>query len=150
MTWLELATRIVVVAVAFAVASCSFSYSSKSSSDSSKGSSESSSRSSESSSGSSSPAQARERQYKEDVADYTQAYVVSGGAQGSFLSGVGALAEKRGISDWESETATWEGIGLGLARANVKKDQVAVYIENWCGDDAEAKKGVQRGYDRGK
>jgi hypothetical protein len=134
----------------FAVAGCSFSYSSKSSSDSSRSSSESSSKSSGSFSGSSSPDQARARAYKEDIADYTQAYVISGGSPGSFMNGIAALAKKRGVSDWESDDTTWEAIGAGLARANVKKDQLAVYIENWGGNDARAMKGIQRGYDRAR
>jgi hypothetical protein len=130
-----------------AVAGCSFSHSSKSSSDSSQSSSKSSGSVSQSSSDSSSPAQARARAYKADVADYTQAYVVSGGSAGSFLNGIGALAEKRGVSDWESDPATWEGIGVGLAHANVTKQQLSVYKENWSGGNTEAMEGIQRGYD---
>jgi hypothetical protein len=136
-----------VLAGVVAVAGCSFSHSSKSSSDSSGGSSKSSGWSSQSSSDSSSPDEARARAYKADVADYTQAYVTSGGSTGSFLKGIGELAEKRGVSDWESDPVTWEGIGVGLARANITKQQLSVYKENWGGGNKEAMEGIQRGYD---
>jgi len=138
---------VLLLAGVVAVAGCSFFYSSKSSSDSSKGSSKSSNSFSQSSSDSSSPDQARARAYKADVADYTQAHVISGGSAGSFLNGIAALAEKRGVSDWESDAATWEGIGAGLARANVTKEQLSVYKQNWGGGNTEAMQGIQRGYD---
>jgi hypothetical protein len=138
---------VLLLAGGIAVVGCSFSYSSKSSSDSSKSSSKSSGRFSQSSSDSSSPDRARARKYKDDVADYTQAFVVSGGSAAAFMDGIGAIAEKRGVSDWESDAATWEGIGAGLARANVTKEQLEVYKQNWSGGNTEAMKGIQRGYD---
>ena len=136
---------VLLLAGSLAVGGCSFSYSSKSSSDSSKSSSKSSTGSSESSSASSSPDRARAQKYKDDVADYTQAFVTSGGAAASFKDGIGAIAEKRGVSDWESDAATWEGIGVGLARANVTKEQLEVYKQNWSGGNTEAMEGIQRG-----
>jgi hypothetical protein len=138
---------VLLLAGGVAAAGCSFSYSSKSSSDSSQSSSKSASGSSQSSSDSSSPGRARARKYKEDVADYTQAFVISGGAAAAFMNGIAAIAEKRGVSDWESDAATWEGIGAGLARAKVKKEQLEVYKQNWSGGNPEAMKGIQRGYD---
>lgn len=126
---------------------CSFSYSSKSSSDSSNSSSESSSNSSQSSSGSSSPDQQQARNYQKDVADYTEAYVISGGKDGGFLRGVGDIASKRGVSDWESDDNTWRGIGRGLARVNVSATQLEVYKNNWTGGDAERMAGIQKGFD---
>ncbi len=129
-----------------ASAGCSFSYSSESSSDSSKSGSESSSSPFESSSNSSSPESAENDDYEADVAAYTHAYVVSGGSSGNFLSGIGPLAEKRGISDWESDRTTWVGVGTGLARANVTKDQLAVYQQNWSDGQAATAEAIQEGY----
>jgi len=141
---------VLLLAGVVAVTGCSFSYSSKSSSDSSTSSSKSSAGSSQSSSDSSSPDQAHARAYKADIADYTQAYVISGGSAGSFLDGIGAIAKKRGVSDWESDAATWQGIGVGLARANVTKSQLDVYKTNWSSGNSEAMKEIQRGYDGGR
>lgn len=134
------------VAATIAAAGCSFSYSSESSSDSSKSSSESSGSSSESSSGSSSKDDSNEASYEQDVADYTSAYVISGGSSEGFLNGIGDLAAKSGISDWESSQTTWRGIGRGLAAANVKKDQVAVYQKNWTNGNTVAMSAIQQGY----
>ena len=121
-----------VVSLAITVAigpACSFSKSSKSSSDSVQSSSESVSGSSRSSSGSSSPEAQQASRYEHDVADYTEAYVISGGSDGGFLRGVGDIAEKRGVSDWESHERTWEGIGRGLARVDVSQVQLDVNAE---------------------
>ena len=117
---------------------CSFSYSSKSSSDSSASASRSSS--------SSSPGGGA-RNYRDDVASYTEAFVVSGGGQGSFLDGVGALAEKRGITDWEADPNTWRGIGQGLGRTKIDGVQLGVYKQNWAGDDPSRMAGIQKGFD---
>ena len=120
---------------------CSFSYSSQSSSDSSKSSSESSSSSSRSSSPNSATA------YRNDVSDYTEAYVVSGGSDGAFLNGIGGLAEKRGITDWESDENTWIGIGRGLGRTQITTVQLGVYKENWGGGDPQRMQQIQKGFD---
>jgi hypothetical protein len=120
---------------------CSFSYSSQSFSDSSKSSSESSSSSSRSSSPNSGAA------YRNDVADYTEAYVVSGGSDGAFLNGIGGLAEKRGITDWESDENTWTGIGRGLGRTAITAVQLGVYKENWGGGDPQKMQQIQQGFD---
>ena len=125
---------------------CSFSYCSKSLSDSSKSSSESVSGSSRSSSGSSSPEKQSAARYEEDVADYTEAYLLSGGGDSGFLRGVGDIARDRGVSDWESEQVTWEGIGRGLARVRVSDVQLEVYKSNWSGGDVAKMKSIQRGY----
>jgi hypothetical protein len=126
---------------------CSFSYSSQSFSDSSKSSSESVSGSSRSSSGSSSPEQERAAVYQQDVADYTEAYVVSGGSDAGFLRGVGDIARQRGVNDWESEQVTWEGIGRGLARLELSEVQIEVYKSNWSGGDSAKMESIERGYD---
>src|SRR5437879_2516008 len=67
----------------------------------------SSSRSSDSSS-SSSPG-AAERAYRDDVSDYTQAYVKSsgGGDLGNFRADLARLAEEHGITNWEENPSTY-------------------------------------------
>jgi len=116
---------------------CSFSYSSESFSDSSESSSESSS--------SSSP-ESKESKYRQDVASYTQAYVVSGGAQGTFLNGVADLAQKRGISNWEGDDNTWWGIGRGLGKTKVDEVQLAAYEQNWAGNDPHKVGLIRKGF----
>jgi hypothetical protein len=116
---------------------CSFSYSSESFSDSSESSSESSS--------SSSP-ESNSTKYREDVESYTQAYVISGGQQDTFFSGVSDLARKRGISDWESDHDTWRGIGKGLGRTKIDSVQLAVYEKNWASDDPAKVNLIRKGF----
>jgi hypothetical protein len=116
---------------------CSFSYSSESFSDSSRSSSESSSSSSPNSGAA----------YRNDVSDYTEAYVVSGGSDGAFLNGIGDLAEKRGVTDWESNENTWIGIGRGLGKTQITTIQLDVYKENWGGGDPQKMEQIQKGFD---
>ena len=116
---------------------CSFSYSSDSSSDSSESSSDSSA--------SSSP-ESKESKYRQDVTSYTQAYVVSGGAEGTFLNGVADLAEKRGISNWEADENTWRGIGRGLGKTKIDQVQLAAYEQNWAGDDPHKVGLIRKGF----
>jgi len=115
---------------------CSFSHSSGSFSDSSK--------SSSSSSDSSGSDTAR---FRDDVTQYTEAYVEAGGKRDeSFFSGLGDLARKRGISDWESEPSTWEAIGRGLGRTDVSDAQRTAYEAAWSGGDAEKQSAMARGF----
>jgi len=117
---------------------CSFSDSSKSSSDSST----SPSKSSKSSSGDDTA------QFHQDVEQYTAAYVQGGGkGERGFLSGLGELARKRGVSDWESEEGAWESIGRGLGRAEVGDAERTAYVHAWADDDVDHAHAIERGYE---
>ena len=131
------------VALAALSLACSFSYSSKSLSDSVASSSDSSSSSSSSSSSGS-----NETKYRMDVESHTEAFVVSGGAEGAFMNGIGDLAKKRGITDWESDENTWLGIGRGLGHTKIDTVQLGVYQTNWTGGDVEKTKLIQKGFDQ--
>lgn len=124
---------------------CSISASSKSSSDSS----ESSSDSSASSSRSSSPESA-EVQYLGDVREYTAAYVKTGGQFDAFRRGLGDLAKKHGITNWEDSLVTYEGIGQGLGEAGASETQLKAYLDGLAGDDAAKRAAIQKGYDAKK
>jgi hypothetical protein len=130
-----LASAVALAATSFA---CSISYSLGSLSDSIASSSDSSS--------SSSPG-ASSRSYRKDVESYTEAFVVSGGGEGAFMSGIGDLAKKRGITDWESDENTWVGIGRGLGRTKIDTVHLDVYKTNWSGGDAAKAKLIQEGFD---
>ncbi len=117
---------------------CSFSDSSKSISDSINNSSESSSSSSKDS----------KSAFADDVVEYTQAYVRAGGGAESFLGGVGDLARKRGISDWEAEDATWVSIGRGLGMTKATNAELTAYKNAWTGGDTQHMAAIQRGVDK--
>jgi hypothetical protein len=80
------------------------------------------------------------------VASYTQAYVVSGGSQHMFFSGVAGLGQKRGISDWESDDDTLRGIGKGLGSTKIDPVQLAVYEKNWGNDDPAKVSLIRKGF----
>lgn len=116
---------------------CSFSYSSESSSDIA------SSPSSISSSGSS-------QKYESDVVDYTYAYLKSSSTPtdyASFQKGLADIAEKRGISDWESDPHTYQGIGKALKKANISGVGYDTFKQNFANGNPDNMKAIQDGYD---
>ena len=126
-------------------AACSFSASSKSSSESSATSSESSASSSKSSS-----PESAETQYKSDVAEYTASYVKTGGQFDAFRRGIGDLAKKHSITNWEDSAVTYEGIGEGLGRAQATDIQLKAYMDGLAGQDSTKRAAMQKGYDAKK
>ena len=117
---------------------CSFSKSSESSSDSS-----------ESSSKSSSPGSA-ETQYKNDVREYTAAYMKTGGQFDAYRRGIGDLAKKHSITNWEDSMVTYEGIGEGLGEAGASDVQVKAYADGMAGQDSAKRTALMKGYDAKK
>ena len=129
----------VVSVLALTLGACSFVDSSASSSDSVASSSASSS--------SSSP-QSRDAAYRDDVRDYTYAYVISGGDPAAFQAKLATIAEKHGITNWEANKNTYVGIGQGLAKAKVKPDQLEAFKQNLSHGDATKAQAIQRGFDQ--
>jgi len=97
-----------------------------------------------SSSGSSSRTRA---DYVNDVRDYTQAYVKSGGDFDTFTRGLGQIAAKHGVSNWEADNDTYVGIGQGLRQAGVTSMQLDVWKSNLSRGDASKAAAIQKGYD---
>ena len=122
------------IAAVLVSAGCSISASSKSSSESS-----------ESSSGSSSP-ESKETQYRNDVRDFTASYVKSGGRIEDFRRRLGDLAKERGITDWEQNLVTYDGIGRGLGKAKVSQVELDTYTSNLAGGDPAKAKAIKDGY----
>jgi hypothetical protein len=85
--------------------------------------------------------------YQSDVADYTYAYAISGGQIDTFMKGLGGVAEKHGVTNWEADDATYIGIGQGLGKAKFTQTQVDVFAKNITNGDARKMKLVQQGYD---
>ncbi|HZR83523.1 MAG TPA: putative lipoprotein [Candidatus Binatia bacterium] len=85
--------------------------------------------------------------YKNDVRDYTYAYVRSTKSAGDFERGLAGVAEKHGISNWQSDQTTWVGIGEGLAKARVNHTELEVFKKNLADSDPDHMTDIQRGYD---
>jgi hypothetical protein len=69
-----------------------------------------------------------------------------GQRQQSFLAGLGDLARKRGVSDWESEPGTWEAVGRGLGRTRVNDAQRAAFETAWADGDSTRQSAIAQGY----
>jgi hypothetical protein len=138
----DLALRLITAALLSSVLAlgCSFSTSSKSISDSISGSSTSSSGSDD---GKSSE---KDALYREDVRDFTAAYVREGSDVASFQRGLGNIARQHGISDWEALAATWAGIGEGLRRADATPQQVDATSSALDGGDPARRRAIRRAY----
>src|SRR5262245_58048467 len=108
-----------------------------------------SSESSSDSSASSSPA-SKESLYRDDIRDYTAAYVKSGGRIADFNQKVGELAKARGITNWKENMVTYEGIGQGLVKAGAAGVELDTYVKNLAGGDPRKEAAVRRGYDSAK
>jgi hypothetical protein len=112
----------------------------------SEASSESSSGSSSSSSGSSSGPS----RYVKDVRQYTYEYVLSGGEFSQFSRGIGPIAEKRGVADWENDADTYDGIGRGLKKTGVTGARFELLKEQLAGSDPQRTAWIQAAYEKEK
>ena len=126
---------------------CSFSYSSKSISDSVSASGQSFSDSSASSSPSSDSSAARDARYQEDVRDFAAAYVRGGGDLAGFQRGLGEVARRHGVSDWEGLAATYAGVGEGLRQGQASEQQVEAIGAGLAAGNAAKQREIRRGYD---
>lgn len=132
--------RLVLVgAVALLLVGCSISESVKSSF-------ESSSASLSSSSGSSGSSSNDRESYRNEVRDYTSAYVKSGGQFDNFTRGLDSIAERHDVANWEADNDTYVGIGAGLRAANVTPEQFRVWQTNLTGTDGAKAAAMQKGY----
>lgn len=123
---------------------CSFSASSESSSASFESSSDIASSPSSISSSKSS------KKYESDVVDYTYAYLKSSSGSSdyySFKKGLADIANKRGVSDWESDAHTYKGIGKGLKKAGIEGVGYDTFKKNFANGDAAKMQSIQDGYD---
>ncbi|MDD1614413.1 MAG: putative lipoprotein, partial [Methylococcaceae bacterium] len=129
-----------------AINGCSFSDSSKSSSESSKSISDSTS----SIISSPSSISGKSKKYQNEVADYTMAYVKSshpGADYNSFLKGLSDIAAKEGITNWDQDSLTYLGIGIGLKKAGVEGVPYETYKKNFARGDSKKMEEIQDGYE---
>ncbi len=127
-----------------ALDACSFSASSESSSASLESSSDLASSPSSLSSASSS------KKYESDVVDYTYAYLKSSSATtdySAYKKGLADIANKRGVSDWESDPHTYKGIGKALKKAGYEGVGYETFKHNFANGNTVHMQSIQDGYD---
>lgn len=132
--WLVLA---LVPSVAFLFA-CSISDSSETLSDSLSSPFDWSSSSSDSSGGDSA--------YRQDVSDYTVAFARESGDLDAFRLGVGRLAERRGLTNWEEDAFTCASIGLGLQLAQLDLQAAEAFGGQLFGANLRSRRNLLAGY----
>jgi len=133
--WLVLAFTVL------ALNGCSFSHSSKGSSESSSTIVSSPFESSSASVG------GHEKKYEEEVMGYTSAYVRSSTEDyAGFSKGLGEIAEKYGITNWEAEPTTYQAIGQGLKKAGVTGTEYESFKTNLSAGDATKMQDIEKGY----
>ncbi len=143
MIYRKLSSALIAAAVIHSLNGCSFSKSSESSSASSKG---IFNLASSPFSASSDSSKAKEERYEQDVADYTAEFVASSkGDLDSFREHLGKLAEKRGVTNWESDHGTYVGIGRGMHKAKLGKPQISAFTESLSGGDPMKTRAIEEG-----
>jgi hypothetical protein len=100
----------------------------------------------ESSAASSASSSPSSESYRNEVRDYTVSYVKSGGQFDAFTRGLSGVAQRNGVTNWESDQNTYVGIGAGLKKAGVPPDQFEVWKTNLSKGDATRAASMQKGY----
>ncbi len=84
--------------------------------------------------------------YRQDVSDYTIAFTRQAGDLDAFRQGLGRLAERRGITNWEEDSFTCASIGLGLQRAQLELAAAERFGVDLFGANLRSRRGLLAGY----
>ena len=128
---------------------CSFSASSTSS-ESSESSSDSSGSSSDSSGSSisSSSSSEQDKDYENEIMDYTTAYLSTAEFDRfAFLKGISEIAIANGITSWEDDEVTFIGIGRGLRKSRMTGSVYQTYKKSIADSSETRMQFIQQGYD---
>jgi hypothetical protein len=85
--------------------------------------------------------------YRRDVRELTAACVESGSDADAFLRDLGAVAERHGITNWESQRATYRAIGAGLREAGLDEDGLARFEAGIPGAAREVRQAIREGWE---
>lgn len=84
--------------------------------------------------------------YLRDIKQYTAAYTRSNSDMTGLWRGVSTISAHYGVTNWEADSATYEGIGAGLAKAAVTLQQFEHYRDHLAQGDARKMAAIQLGY----
>lgn len=139
----------IVIVFALSLSACiSESITSSESSSASFGSSSDSSSSPSKSSKKKASVPEEKRAYLDDIANLTNSVTGSKMTSSDFMNALSRTASQDQISNWESESTTYIGIGKGLKRATVPIGQIQAqpFLEDVLGRNQNALDLIQQGY----
>jgi hypothetical protein len=84
--------------------------------------------------------------YEADVAQLAATFAAVGGDIGALRSAVSELAVKRGITNWEADSATRQAIGRGVGDGGMEEAQFADFSKDLFGDDLTKQSDLRKGY----
>jgi hypothetical protein len=70
----------------------------------------------------------------------------SGGDVASLRAGIGELARKKGITDWEQDQKTLEGVGRGFKQASISGQRYTDLSAAVAGGNLQAAEWIRKGY----
>jgi hypothetical protein len=87
--------------------------------------------------------------YRDQVRDFAFAYARSSGDIVAFRRGIGAIAERRGIHDWEGDDPTCRSIGQGLRRSGIGEGRAQAFADQLFAARPDRAKVVLQGFEDG-
>lgn len=92
----------------------------------------------------------KDADYREEVRDYTKGFVSSGGNAADFRAGLGKVAARHKVSNWEANTTTFTAVGEGLAAAGASRATVDGYKSALAAGNAANADAIEKGYSSAK
>ena len=88
--------------------------------------------------------------YLDEVRSFSAGFGSSGGDTTAFRRGLGSIAERRGIHDWEDDDATCQAIGQGLKRARLTQDKAQALLGDLFAGRPDRAVIAMKGFDAGE
>jgi hypothetical protein len=85
--------------------------------------------------------------YMKEIRDFSYGFAKSGGDAGAFARGIGSLASRRGIQNWEEDEDTCRAIGEGFRDSGIGKSASEELIGRSVPLDSQAAAWMRAGYE---
>lgn len=86
--------------------------------------------------------------YLRDIRQYTVIYTQSKPDLAGFSKGLSRISEKYGVTNWESYSGTYYGIGEGFAKAGISQAQFRIYLDTLAKGDSLKVEAIQQGFNK--
>jgi exo-beta-1,3-glucanase (GH17 family) len=84
--------------------------------------------------------------YKYDIAVITEFKIKNHSTETNFIQEIEKIAFKNQVKDWKLNLSTYEGIGLGLKKANLTKEEFNSFKETIANQKAEFIQALEKGF----